>query len=408
MPNIRLKRYTGVAWEDVEVQTDWSQILNKPSTFTPTSHTHGNLNNSGAITNSPLSVSSGDAIMVSSASGNTLQRTNLQFNSSGTGFLRQDGTWATAGGSDADTLDGYHETAFVRLSANSSSPTNAAFAIGNASSRNFIQSHNGQPLDINPLGNNVILNSGGGSVGIGTTSPADRLSIQDGNFRLFNTGGANPSIFLSNYNVSTTYPQVALVQSDAGVWGGNFSIQTKPNGASTNALSTRLFVQHDGSVGINTTSPSSNYKLDVNGETILRNWMTFNNNAFFGLYSQNNGAHFYPNNLTYGAWRVSGTRNGWGGLEFDTAANGNVQLMIGQSASQTGFHNNTYGWQFYWESGTLYTSKNSYGGATQPVLDASNYTSYAARVNATSTLQGGVKVRLSGTTLFITSNGNNA
>jgi hypothetical protein len=40
MPNIRLKRYNGAAWENVEVQTDWSQILNKPSTFTPTSHSH--------------------------------------------------------------------------------------------------------------------------------------------------------------------------------------------------------------------------------------------------------------------------------------------------------------------------------------------------------------------------------
>jgi hypothetical protein len=40
MPNIRLKRYTGATWENVEVQTDWGQILNKPSTFTPTAHTH--------------------------------------------------------------------------------------------------------------------------------------------------------------------------------------------------------------------------------------------------------------------------------------------------------------------------------------------------------------------------------
>ena len=40
MPNIRLKRYTGATWEDVEVQTDWSQILNKPTTFTPSSHSH--------------------------------------------------------------------------------------------------------------------------------------------------------------------------------------------------------------------------------------------------------------------------------------------------------------------------------------------------------------------------------
>jgi hypothetical protein len=105
MPNIRLKRYTGATWEDIEVQTDWSQILNKPSTFTPTSHTHGNIDNGGAITNTPSTISSGDAIMVSAATGNILRKTNLQFNSSGTSnYLRQDGTWATiSGGGNVST-----------------------------------------------------------------------------------------------------------------------------------------------------------------------------------------------------------------------------------------------------------------------------------------------------------------
>lgn len=61
---------------------------------------------------------------------------------------------------NADTVDGLHETAFLRVSANSSSPLNGTFAIGSASGRNFIQSHSGQPLDINPLGNSVTVGSG--------------------------------------------------------------------------------------------------------------------------------------------------------------------------------------------------------------------------------------------------------
>ena len=60
--------------------------------------------------------------------------------------------------SNSDTVDGYHQTDFLRISPNSSSPTNGNFAIGNASSRDFIQSHSGQPLDINPLGNSVTIN----------------------------------------------------------------------------------------------------------------------------------------------------------------------------------------------------------------------------------------------------------
>jgi hypothetical protein len=62
-----------------------------------------------------------------------------------------------------------------------------------------------------------------------------------------------------------------------------------------------------------------------------------------------------------------------------------------------------------WQSGTMYVFKNTYGGGTQAVvLDSSNRGSYAAAVNSTDTASGGLKVRLSGTTLFITNNGNNA
>jgi hypothetical protein len=69
------------------------------------------------------------------------------------------GSQSVASAVNADTVDGYHETSFIRLAANSNSPTNGTFAIGSASSRNFIQSHSGQPLDINPLGNAVNVGS---------------------------------------------------------------------------------------------------------------------------------------------------------------------------------------------------------------------------------------------------------
>jgi hypothetical protein len=69
------------------------------------------------------------------------------------------GNHGSGSGLDADTIDGYHETAFVRLAPNSSTPTNGVFAIGSASGRNFIQSHLGQPLDLNPLGNAVFVGS---------------------------------------------------------------------------------------------------------------------------------------------------------------------------------------------------------------------------------------------------------
>ena len=46
--------------------------------------------------------------------------------------------------------------------------------------------------------------------------------------------------------------------------------------------------------------------------------------------------------------------------------------MIGGSSNVSGFHNNSYGWQIMWESGTLYVGKGTYGGSNATVLDSSN------------------------------------
>jgi len=54
-----------------------------------------------------------------------------------------------------------------------------------------------------------------------------------------------------------------------------------------------------------------------------------------GLYTGTNGAHFYPNTGSdYGAWRMSGSRNGWGGITF---LGGENTLMA--STSTMGFYN---------------------------------------------------------------------
>jgi hypothetical protein len=102
--------------------------------------------------------------------------------------------------------------------------------------------------------------------------------------------------------------------------------------------------------------------------------------GYHGFFSDQNGAHLYPNNATYGSWRIAGSRNSYNGITFD-ASNGHVSLMINTSSNVTGFHNNSYDWQFYWSSGTLYCFKNTYGGGTQAtVLDSSN-AAYAWNMN---------------------------
>lgn len=74
---------------------------------------------------------------------------------------------------------------------------------------------------------------------------------------------------------------------------------------------------------------------------------------FSGLYSGNNSAHFYPNNGTYGSWKVDGSRNGWQGIEFQ----GQATLMMNDDTY--GFHRNIGGgWRFYVTGGSGYFPGN--------------------------------------------------
>jgi len=117
-------------------------------------------------------------------------------------------------------------------------------------------------------------------------------------------------------------------------------------------------------------SPSNYIGYNGNNYYQVNNWIQLN--GAYGLYApNNNGAHFYPNNATYGSWRIAGTRNGWYGLEFDSG----VSLMA--NSSEVGFHRNGYGWQFWWSGGTGYVHKGNPGGGTQAtILDSANYTNY--------------------------------
>jgi hypothetical protein len=84
----------------------------------------------------------------------------------------------------------------------------------------------------------------------------------------------------------------------------------------------------------------------TSGRNNSNEWIQFNNHS--GIYSPLNGAHFYPNNGTYGSWRSAGSRNTWGGIEFDTAG-GQVTLMMGASGAPnyTGMHHNGVGWRWF-------------------------------------------------------------
>ena len=63
--------YTWEKIDDFDLQNlsiGWDNVTNKPSTFTPSSHTHGQISDEGKITSAAVTVASGDNIVITDAS----------------------------------------------------------------------------------------------------------------------------------------------------------------------------------------------------------------------------------------------------------------------------------------------------------------------------------------------------
>jgi hypothetical protein len=124
----------------------------------------------------------------------------------------------------------------------------------------WIQSHSSKPLRINELGNNVILNLGGGNVGIGTSSPNEKLSVS-GTFKsdaLWTTisgisqWGAYPNAY-GTLTWDTGYARIHATSGnrlDLGASGG-----------------LHMTISTSGNIGIGTTSPSTKLHVSTTGNT---------------------------------------------------------------------------------------------------------------------------------------------
>ena len=88
------RRVNGSTYEVLQPATTWTQVADKPATFTPTSHTHGNIQDGGTMTGSSISPGSGVNILVS-GTDNVIGKSTTAFGTSTTTFLRNDGAWGS-------------------------------------------------------------------------------------------------------------------------------------------------------------------------------------------------------------------------------------------------------------------------------------------------------------------------
>ena len=97
----------------------------------------------------------------------------------------------------------------------------------------------------------------------------------------------------------------------------------------------RLYSDYDMSGILIQLSGSSNYSF----------WHTWQRlEGYHGIYSGINSAHIYPNNSTYGQWRIDGSRNGYGGILIDV---GNTPVLMFDGGGNGGIYYQSGRWLMY-------------------------------------------------------------
>jgi hypothetical protein len=195
-----------------------------------------------------------------------------------------------------------------------------------------------------------------------------------------NQSGGTVNATTGSFSSTVTLGVNASIRQSSSNWTGNpgsgvGKLEYHSNRwyvvAGSNSAEIARFRRDGGDVGHIANDGRLNFPFwSTTGRNYSNEWIQFDNHS--GLYSPLNNAHFYPNNGSYGSWRIAGTRNGWGGLEFDGSTT-NVSLMSESNGNTVGWHANSFGWKFRVTGGTAYVSKGFWGGgADGMVLDTAN------------------------------------
>ena len=151
-----------------------------------------------------------------------------------------------------------------------------------------------------------------GNVGIGTTSPSEKLHVDGGNIKINNSNnGTTPGLYISNASITgnqtqlfsdiTGVPRSILRSTERALW---IQANSSAEGGAANDLrlytngNLGLVVNHSGSVGINTTTPS--YALDVALDSSSDRFNITRGGAQKAYITGDGAGVFYANLVSYG------------------------------------------------------------------------------------------------------------
>jgi hypothetical protein len=269
--------------------------------------------------------------------------------------------------SDADSR-------FLRGTTSPGSVNNFTISIGNNGSYSYVQSHSGQPLRLNPVGNTIYLDS--------TTYAGSLYAniIYDGNDSGYYLDPHSTSelrnLYLGAHDSGTS--EFLFGENSSGWYGMRWYWDSGVNfyWYGRNAGTDTLIMNY-------TTNDNAYLKwhrsFHLNGSSI---------DYVGSLYLQNGpGVHLQGNtDGSYGSLQITQSKNGWSGIYFTASGN---SLMANNN--QVGHYQQGVGWKYRWYQGTMYISRGTNGGGTEyTVVDTGNISSYTSgNTNSISAAVGG-------------------
>jgi len=137
--------------------------------------------------------------------------------------------------------------------------------VGNDTSRAYFTQRENQPIHIATNNVDQVAIDSSGKVGIGTTSPDQKLTIGDGDLKFFNSDAANNhrTTFIEFQNSSNRITSESNFGSDgSSAYAAGYKFGTKNfNGSAFESL-TPFCIQANGNCGIGTTSPGKPLTVD--------------------------------------------------------------------------------------------------------------------------------------------------